>query len=325
MNFTAMKKILSIDGGGIRGIIPATILAEIEKQTGKPVASMFDLIAGTSTGGIIALGLTKPDNRGKPEHSAESLVRLYENEGNRIFHQSFLRMIDKLGSLLDEKYPNTNIEPVLRRYFKDTWLSEAITNVLITAYEIERRDTFFFKSTKAKHDKGRNFLMRDAARATSAAPTYFEPKKIPTADLSDYYALVDGGVFANNPAMCAYVEAKNMFPNDDEFLVVSLGTGEMTKPIFYDNARHWGLIQWARPVLNVVLDGVNDAVDYQLLQLLPITDKRLYYRFQIQLDEGEDSLDNTNPQYIRTLKLYAENLIKDNQEMLFKLCEALVK
>lgn len=78
-------KILSIDGGGIRGIIPALILAEIEQRTGKPICQMFDLIAGTSTGGILALGLTRPDDTGQPAYRAEDLVRLYKTEGPVIF------------------------------------------------------------------------------------------------------------------------------------------------------------------------------------------------------------------------------------------------
>lgn len=321
-----MRKILSIDGGGIRGIIPALVLNEIETRTGKPICQMFDLIAGTSTGGLIVLGLTKPNAHGKPEYTASDIVKLYEVDGDFIFYQSFLRMVDKLGSLLDAKYAPENIEKVMRRYFKDTWLDEALTEVLVTAYEIERRDTFFFKSTKAKKETKRNFLMCDAARATSAAPTYFPPKKIPTKDLTAYYALIDGGVFANNPAMCAYVEALTMFADEKDFLVVSLGTGELTKPIYYDRAKHWGLLNWARPILNVVFDGVSDAVDYQLMQIFPtIGGRQKYYRFQIQLDEGEDAMDNTDSYYIRALKLYGENLIKEKSQELDQLCEILVR
>jgi uncharacterized protein len=317
-------KILSIDGGGIRGIIPSIILSEIELRTRRPIARLFDLIAGTSTGGIIALGLTKPDHEGKPEHKASDLVRLYEDEGPKIFYQSIFRKINNLGGLLDEKYPSANVEKVLEHYFKNSYLSDALTDVLITAYEIERRDTFFFKSKKAQHNKLRNFLMKDVARATSAAPTYFEPKKIPTEDLAEYYALIDGGIFANNPAMCAYVEAKTMYPHEGDFLLVSLGTGELTKPIYYQDAKNWGLAKWAQPILNVVLDGVNDAVDYQLRMLLK-DEKRKYYRFQVHLDEGSDAMDNTSPIYLRALKLYAEGLIREQSETIDNLCEQLLK
>jgi uncharacterized protein len=319
-------KILSIDGGGIRGIIPAILLAEIEDRTKRPISHLFDLIAGTSTGGVLALGVTKPNHEGKPEYKAEDIVKLYEDYGPIIFHQSFLRKINNLGSLLDEKYSSRNIEKVLNHYFKNTYLNEAVTEVLITGYEIERRAAYFFKSKYAKKDKQRNFLMKDVARATSAAPTYFEPEKIPTEDLAEYFALIDGGVFAGNPAMCAYVEAIKMFPDEKEFLVVSLGTGELTRPIYYDQAKNWGIARWARPILDVVLSGISDTVDYQLKKLLPSEDDlRKYYRFQVRLDDASDNMDNVTPKNLRALKLYGENLIKDHSDTLNILCNQLTK
>jgi patatin-like phospholipase/acyl hydrolase len=82
----------------------------------------------------------------------------------------------------------------------------------------------------------------------------------------DYYALVDGGVFANNPTLCAYAETKwmqdaKMFRKEDDILVVSLGTGELTRPLYYDQSKWWGVGRWAQPILSVVFDGVSDAVD----------------------------------------------------------------
>ncbi len=321
-----MIKILSIDGGGIRGIIPAVILSEIEDRTKKPISHLFDLIAGTSTGGILALGITKPNEEGKPEHKAEDMVRLYEDHGPEIFHQSLFRKINNLGSILDEKYPSENIEKVLSRYFKNSFLNEALTNVLVTGYEIERRSAFFFKSKMAKTDKKRNFLMRDVARATSAAPTYFEPEKIQTEDLAEYFALIDGGVFAGNPAMCAYVEAIRMFPKEKDFLVVSMGTGELTRPIYYKDAKDFGIAKWARPILDVVLSGVSDTVDYQLKKLLPSVDGiKKYYRFQVRLDDASDDLDNVQKLNLRALKLYAENIVKDRSDELNILCKQLTQ
>jgi uncharacterized protein len=321
-----MVKILSIDGGGIRGIIPASILVEIEKRTKQPIYKLFDLIAGTSTGGIIALGLTKPDHEGKVEYTAEDIVKLYEDYGAKIFYQPIWRKINNLGSVLDEKYSAKNLDRILNNYFKNSLLSHALTDVLVTGYEIERRSAFFFKSHKAKKDKSRDFLMKDAARATSAAPTYFEPEKIPTKDLEKYYALIDGGVFAGNPAMCAYVEALKMFPLEKNILVVSLGTGELEKPIYYDNAKNWGIAKWARPVLDVVLGGVSDTVDYQLKLLLPPKDHvKMYYRLQTRLEDINNAMDNTSDRNLRALRLFADNLIKDQSDTIDILCKQLLK
>jgi uncharacterized protein len=192
-------KVLSIDGGGIRGIIPAMVLAEIEEQTGRPTAEAFDLIAGTSTGGILALGLTLPGEGGNPKYAAKELIGLYEREGLRIFSRPVGHRMASVEGISEEKYPSEGIETVLEEYFADARLKEALTQVLVPSYEIQLRAPFFFRSERAKSDADYDFPMRQVARATSAAPTYFEPAKVEVPGPVDYYALVDGGVFANNP------------------------------------------------------------------------------------------------------------------------------
>src|SRR5829696_5289507 len=162
-----MRKVLSIDGGGIRGIIPAMVLAEIERRTGKTTSELFDLVAGTSTGGILALGLTKPGPEGKPQFRAERLFELYETEGRKIFSLPVWHRIYSVGGLAEEKYPSEGIEDVSRQYFGDRRLAEALTEVLIAAYEIEGRIPWFFKRRHARDPdkKGYNFYMREVARA----------------------------------------------------------------------------------------------------------------------------------------------------------------
>ena len=141
-----MQKVLSIDGGGIRGIIPAMVLAEIEGRTGKSTAEVFDLVAGTSTGGILALGLTKPGQNGGPEYSAKKLIDLYETEGGKIFSIPVWHRIHSAGGLAEEKYPAKGIEEIALEYFGDVRLAKALTEVLVTAYEVERRGPWFLWS-----------------------------------------------------------------------------------------------------------------------------------------------------------------------------------
>jgi uncharacterized protein len=114
-----MKKILSIDGGGIRGLIPALVLAEIESRTGKAVAECFDLIAGTSTGGILAMGLARDDGNGKPRFSAGDLADIYQTRGKEIFSRSLWKGAASLGGLADETYSHKGLEKVLEAYFGD--------------------------------------------------------------------------------------------------------------------------------------------------------------------------------------------------------------
>lgn len=318
-------RILSIDGGGIRGIIPAMVLAEIERRTGQPTCQLFDLISGTSTGGILALALTKPKS-GKPEYTAEQLIGLYQNEGVNIFSRSFWRKL--FDSWLYAKYSGNGVERVLEQYFGGSRLEEALTPVLISSYELERRSPFFFKSAKAKAGlAGYNFLMKHVARATSAAPTYFPPALVPNANVSGgSYALVDGGVFANNPALCAFAEARVMFPEAANMVMASLGTGYQTLPIRYQQARWWGRLDWMMKgrILDVVLSGVSDAVDYQLDQLLPAVDAVLYHhRIQTTLRLASDAMDDVSPQNLQRLREEAKQLIARKSAQLDQLCAQL--
>ena len=320
-------KILAIDGGGIRGIIPAMLLAQIEKLAGRPIAHLFDLVAGASTGGILALGLTIPKTAGAPLYTAQQFVEMYEREGPRIFSRTAWRRIVACGNLTEEKYSAAGIETVLGEYFGDSRLRDAVTGVLVTSYEIERGFPFFFKSSNARQRSDYDFPARLVARATSAAPTYFEPVKLPAGATDDHYTLIDGGVFANNPAACALVEARTTHPGAGDFLVVSIGTGSLNHSLSYSQSKTWGVARWAAPLLNVVFDGVSATVDYQLCQLLPDRpgEGRRYFRFQTTLDTHNRALDNASPANITALKGLASGLIEKESDNIKQLAKKLAE
>jgi patatin-like phospholipase/acyl hydrolase len=356
--------ILSIDGGGIRGIIPAMILAEIERRTGYRTAQMFDLIAGTSTGGVLALGLTIPQSVEieRPKYKASQLVAFYEKDGKEVFH-SFWQNITSLHGLLEEKYPSERFEKILKRYMgEETRLSEALTEVLITSYEIESCRPFFFTRRKARARKTSRFNPRmwEVARCTSAAPTYFSPFQIKRARRSNLppLTLIDAGVFVNNPTLCAYAEAVSMqhLPSDKpstdvlpgsskqserpvevraengdpqeglEFVVLSLGTGELNVQIRYEDARRWGSLHWARPLIDIAYDGSSDTVDGHMRQLTHVVKHPyLYYRFQPSLSEANNALDDTSDWNIQDLKRRAASIFDDPEklEKIENLCQLL--
>jgi len=171
--------------------------------------------------------------------------------------------------------------------------------------------------------------------ATSAAPTFFPPYKLPTVhDTAEgYYALVDGGIFANNPSSLAMMEAMISYKRNTgeelrraDTLVVSLGTGSLTKKYKYSDVKNWGQLQWAIPLLNVVLDGQSESVAYQLDQLMVTKgENRNYYRFQLQLsgENDHDQMDNASPSNIKYLEDLGNILIEQRQESLDKLCNLL--
>jgi patatin-like phospholipase/acyl hydrolase len=292
-------KVLAIDGGGIRGLIPALVLAEIERRTERRIADLVDMIAGTSTGGILACALGKPD----PLPAAE-VASLYVEEGPRIFDRSLLKRITSLGGYLDERYSDTGLVRALERYLGDTPMSAAAVPLLLTAYDTEARAIHLLRS-EGEHSGA---TMVQAAHATSAAPTYFEPVRI------DGATLIDGGVFAINPSLCAYAEVGGRLD-----LLLSLGTGEHTRRLPYEEVKGWGQLEWARPLVDVVFDGGQDAVDLQLQSLL--TDR--YVRLQTQLETASDDLDDASSDNLDRLHTEAERLITERSDDIDGVCARL--
>jgi len=287
-------RILSIDGGGIRGIIPARILQRIEEGTGTRVPDLFHLIAGTSTGGIIGCGLRK----GK---TAAEMAQLYADRGGEIFHRSLWDKVTTIDGLSNPDYDPEPLETILGQELGDAWLSEGQgAELMVPSYAIQLpfeqpgdalgllvpRTPYFFKSWKAKGtiinpgdvSVELDFKLKDIARATSAAPTYFPPALIQNR-AGEQFGMIDGGVFANNPAMCALVGAYGVFPSAKAFLVVSLGSGSLERPIPYSEAKNWGLVHWARPMLNVLFDGNADTTSYEVDHMPGVS----HYRFDISL------------------------------------------
>ena len=301
-------RVLAIDGGGIRGLIPALLLAELEGRAGQPVFELFDLMAGTSTGGILVCALAGPD----PLPAVE-VAAIYEEEGPRIFDRSVFQRIRSADGLLDEKYDAAALDRALERFLADKRLSGARPELLVPTYDTAGPGPYFFKTSNARADAGEDAPLSEVARATSSAPTYFEPLELGPR------VLIDGGVFAVNPAMSAFAEALRM-QSGDEVRVLSLGTGERTRKRSFEEIKDWGLVEWARPILDVVFDGSSDAVDYQLRHAL---EAGRYWRFQTELTRASDNLDDASAENLRLLREQAEELIAARSDELDAVVAAL--
>lgn len=297
-------KILSIDGGGIRGIIPAILLAEIEKVTGKKIHELFDFFAGTSTGGILTLLLNKPNPL-----PASDLIEIYDgSDGKTIFKKNCFTLLNYVFK--GPKYDKKGIEAVLAAKLGNTYLKDMLNPVLITSYETECRNATFFSNYDSRY---KDLYLKDVARATSAAPTYFEPLNIQSKG-----TFIDGGVAANNPAMCAYVEVLKLLkregidPDSKKIIVVSLGTGTATNSYCYNEMKHWTPIDWIKgPLISSFFDGNSNTVEYQLKQIIK---PDCYYRFQLQLpnEKGSDALDNTDEKNLDKLSSLTSSYINND-------------
>jgi patatin-like phospholipase/acyl hydrolase len=323
-------RILSIDGGGIRGIIAGEILVYIEKKlqelTGNEntrIAHHFDLLAGTSTGGILTCIYLCPDenNPNQPRFSASQAVELYLRRGPNIFNTSPWKKLLSLGGLSNEIYSEAPLERYLRAYFRDVKLSELVKSCIITAYEIEKRYAHFFSRDDARARPGYDFYLRDVARATSAAPIYFQAARITSVNGETFY-LVDGGVYANNPALCALTEigkiygcAKDAQIRIEDVILLSIGTGIKRKPYEYKNAKEWGAIGWVKPIMHIMMSGMNETTDHELEVLFKMHGcEHQYLRLSPLLRDASAEMDNASPENMNALQLAGKNCVQQNKE-----------
>jgi uncharacterized protein len=230
-------RILSIDGGGIRGVFPAAVLTELESRFlgGASINSHFDMIAGTSTGGIIALALAHG-------MTARQALNIYLERGERIFSPA--AGLGKVSRLLrwafKPKHDQTALKEELLRIFGDKVLDDAVTRLVIPSFEGRHGEPFLYKTPHhPDYQKDRHKRFAHVALHTTAAPSYYPGVE------DDGYVMIDGGIWANNPVMNALVDALACFDiAREDVRILSLGTGESTFTVD-ERARDGGIKDWA--------------------------------------------------------------------------------
>jgi uncharacterized protein len=327
-------RILSIDGGGIRGIIPAMIIQELLGS--RRVQDVFHIVAGTSTGGIIACGLAKPT-----PIDLKDIVGLYVDHGGEIFKKPVLEAVHYVYG---PKYKPNALEGFLASQLGGSYLSEVKgVELLVPSYALSlpKPDAqgntcapMFFRSWQARglllgenaRAEEYDFTLDAIARATSAAPTYFPPATISN-KAGQPFTMLDGGVFANNPTMCAMVEAYRLY-HARKFKVVSIGTGSAPMRIDATTASRWGDVFWAAPMISIFTEGSSQTVAAETDELLG----NVHWRFDVSLTTAapqakvvDPAMDDASPANIQALVDKAKQTIEAERERIEELVRALAE
>ena len=300
-----MRRILSLDGGGIRGLVTCRWLQGVEAalaKGGKPgLLRSFDLLAGSSTGALIACGLATG-------RSPETLAEFYREHRHTIFPGIANRLWSRAGRLLSAgpsapRYDGKGLDKVLKKVFGDARLGDAKLPLLVTSYDTISRAPVIFKSFKPEH---KALPMWEVCRGAASAPTYFPAHGMTVEGRK--CALIDGGLVANNPTACAIAEALRKdarVDNTQDLVVLSVGSGERNRPIDLKSAQEWGALEWAIPIIDVLFDGNTDSVDYIAQQLVGDG----YFRMQTELLVGLDDLDDVSATNIAALEALAKDYL----------------
>jgi patatin-like phospholipase/acyl hydrolase len=320
-------RILSIDGGGVRGIIPARILQAIEEETGKPIFELFDLVIGNSTGGLVALALLTPNEQGQAKYSAKDLVTFYKQQSRTIFYSSWKHKLKTGWGLWGPKYNRRMLDKALENIFCNIQLSQTLKPVLAISYSLDKILPHVWTTHKALHGIHKDYYLKDIAGATSAAPTYFAPKVLQD-ELGNKLHEVDGGLWANNPEFTAILGIHGMHQSvsNEEVLLVSVGTSvcRPNKKLSIQEAirlRNAGIIGWllkAQPNLIEMMIGADSEWSETVISILYPHN----YRLQVTIPHILSNMDNTKQ--LHQLEKIAESYIKANSS--FKaMCELLTE
>lgn len=335
-----MKIVLSIDGGGIRGIVPATILdylekkiQEIQKDHRIRLSSLVDMVAGTSTGSIVGSMMLLPCDKDPkhPKYTFEQISQMYIDMGGDVFKRSFWHNIKTLWGLFGPVYPASNIESKLLQMMDHYELKDLIKPCLFTAYDIDRRRADIFTNND-KESKYGSYCVKDVIRGSTSIPAYFPPAYFQEG--ATINTLVDGGVFANNPSLVAYVEAsKTLFETEspsnldpNKIMVISMGTGASVRKQYpYVKSRKWGMVNWVFPIIDVMLSGISDITHYQMEKLFEGSERPdNYKRINPPLHYSKAPSQDASKENITNLIKDAQVYIEENEAFLNTLAREII-
>lgn len=314
-------RILSIDGGGMRGLLPLTILQEIEKRTGKSIAHLFDFIIGNSTGGIIALCLTAPGKDNQPKYTAKDATNFYYENASTIFSKSFFRSLTTGFGLWAPKYNRSSLDKLLHTFFPCSMrLSQGVCPVMVTSYSLTNDALSLWTSYRSQKETNKDIAMADAAGATSAAPTYFAPKQISLPNGSRIEE-IDGGIYANDPEEIAVTEALFQNPGlrPEQIFLLSLGTG---KPKLKKKKKQWlrnpGILAWflKTNLIDIILNAEEELEEFQTES----TSLFQRYRLQFTIDPNFAAMDEVAIEKLDALLDIGKTFVQTSSDELARIC-----
>ena len=285
-------KILSLDGGGIKGLFASTILEEIENSFNIKLSEFFDLLIGTSTGSIIAsaVALNIPINK---------ISKLYEEKGKEIFSRRKFSF-----GCFKSKYKNRKLKNILETEFGDKRLGEINKPLMIVSSDLLNGNVYVHKSNYLSkieaYTRDKNTKLAEAILSSCMAPSYFNPIR-----LDNNYLLCDGGIWANNPSLLGLVEAMSKFKKEiNQINIMSIGTGG--KKVYFKDNKSWGLCTgWKFQKLVSYLFSISSKGVTNMSSLLL---KENYIRVDSDIDYNIDDVSNLD-----NLKSYANKCFLDNK------------
>jgi len=299
-----MKKLLNIDGGGIRIYLSLLILKYIENKTNKKIIDMFDYFAGVSASSIILAGLLT-------RYSVDDMIKIFKEIANKIFYRSYYYSLISGFGLFNSKYPDYYINEEFKRVFEDMKLSDVKKPLSILTYDLETNKPVSFHSYKCTGTPNNDYKLWELVRSSTAAPTYFPPYVL------DNYTLIDGGVVTNNLSEYIFINALEHFGKDEEYSQLSIGTGLYIRKF---ETLPGGLWSWSGSIMDVLFSATANYEMSTLNKISHFEKLKTYNRIDIELNEpiimdDYTAFDKIENIFNMWLNLYQQDLDKICSEL----------
>lgn len=315
-------RILSIDGGGVRGIIPLYVLKYFEEKSGKPISDLFDVVMGTSTGAIASVYLSLPGENNTPRYSVQKVLDIYTKMSKGLFFNPWYHSLLTLNGWIGPKYLSSHEYAIGKKEIGSLYFDQLLTNVIVPVYDVYNRSGLVFCNwnTTTRDSGNTNFSVADLLMGATAFPGIF-PLVIFGSN-GTTYSLADGGLFAYNPEIAAAFLAMETYPNK-KYILVSLGTGEMDSIFSPKKLVDWGLLRWLMNFVPSILDSTSKFSDFLMKKSPP--PHLEFFRLNTKISAHGAALDNVSHKNIQQLHQDGARLVNERKSELDAILGKLLK
>ena len=314
--------ILAINGGGMRALIPLSSLIYLEHKTGLPISTLFDTIIATSSGSIIAAGLSLADNQGNASHSAEQVSKIFKEFK---FDFPWYHRLLTLGGLAGPRFTGVSLHKTMARNFTNVEMCQLLTEVILPVFSTTDKEVLLISRNSALRNDSDNYFVTDVINASTAAPIFLPAVQLTNVQGKKPIIAYDAGLFLNNPALKGLIAVLKAHPKR-KIILVSLGTGVNNYQLDTKEINKWGIFSWLHYLMYTLLDQNSTELNNELNELLNISHAidGSYYSINVVLNPKQGNPFATGPKAIAQLEQNGADSVKQNRVELDQIAAALL-
>ena len=319
----SLVTVLTINGNGVDGIIPALLLKELEEKSEEKTANLFDFMTGVSTSTILIAMLSTPDTKGSPKYSADDLISMLRTKSKLVLSATLWHKITSLFGLINSEYQPTEMEKLAEHYFDNISISQLLSQVTLLGYDVSNKGLIAFSNWGKQEPYMPYYKVKDVVLGTAATMPYFPPKSLVNGQGIVEHRIIDAVLIMNNPVAVAFLYAYNQCPNAQHYLIVSMDHERYPKLKFQTS--DWGIVQWVPYSFTTAMMGEMRTSNVLMLKMAELLNEHnskdklprvLFVRLSPKLSAEDNEPMDPSAEHIRILENMSISYIQKKQPQL---------